>query len=634
MSKKGLRFIVVFIVLLVIFFLPVIYAQTTSNQTQLEKAFQCIEDKVADDCSKLTVDEQISVILAKGSYKDCKSSLLALAKEEDNKQCWPKDNCKVKTTSMALLALEKTNADTTKVKNWLLNQTKIASDLQWYLQIESSSATTCKITYDSRTYSIPILENKKLSAGAGNCLSVSENGYWLRISSSTSNCLEKSYAIECDKDFQTTLLYKSQSSPIIHVSQNINSGVAGGETTESVIYRCFKTASACDYEGSLWAVVALNKLTVDINPYLPYLSAFMDDNLVLFPESFLYLVTSSDDYLTMVLNNNFKGDYWNIGIYGKFYSTALALMSLQGQENEQITSAKDYLLNGKTQNNDGCWENIKNTGLLLYAGWPSTSSHPNPVGDECSNTEDCSEGQKCESGSCIAIVNNDCEGNNKFCVPASQCSTVNKVENFDCTFTSDACCSVDVQEETCAQQEGFTCSSNQRCPGNIISASGYGTCCEIACIDEVQPDAVTCIGQGKSCKVSCSTDTEEQSTDSTDLCNDNQVCCIAKESLSQPSYWWIWLLLILIILVIVAIVFRNKLKLLLFSFKNKFRKGPAPKETRPPTYPPSGARAIQRPIRPMFPIPRPMPTPPKPVVKSSKDSEFEETLKKLKDISK
>jgi hypothetical protein len=634
MSKRGVIFI---LVLSIVMLLPFIYSQTTSDTSddsalQLDKAYQCIEDKVNNDCSKLTVDEQISAMLANGNYKDCKDSLIAQSKVDADRQCWPKDNCKVKTTAMALLALEKAGTDTTKAKNWLLNQTKIASDLEWYLQIDSSSASVCKITYDSKTYSVSISEDKKLSSGAGNCLSVSESGYWLRISSSTASCLEKSYTIECDKDFQTTLLYKSQSSATIHVSQNINSGVSGGETTEQVIYRCFKTASACDYEGSLWAVIALNKLNIEVNPYLPYLSAFMDDNLILFPETFLYIVTGSDDYLTMVLSNNFKGEYWNIGTYGKFYSTALALMSLQGQDNEQITSAKDYLLNGNTQNSEGCWENIKNTGLLLYAGWPSTSS--SGTGDECSNNEDCGDGQTCKDNICVSESSNtDCLSNNHFCIPSSKCSQANKLTGFDCTFTSDICCSVDFQEQTCAQKQGYLCNSNEGCPGTVLSASDYGTCCNIACQEEQPQEEITCtldVGQCRNAN-SC-LDGEE--INSIYTCSNDQVCCSTK-STSSPSYWWIWLLLILIIIVVLAIIFRNKLKLLIFKFKNKFKKGPAPKTTRPPTYPPSASRPIpQRPMRPMFPIQRPMSAPSRPVGKSSKDSEFEETIKKLKEMSK
>ena len=88
------------------------------------------------------------------------------------------------------------------------------------------------------------------------------------------------------------------------------------------------------------------------------------------------------------------------------------------------------------------------------------------------------------------------------------------------------------------------------------------------------------------------------------------------------------------------LIFREKIKILAFKTKSKFRKGPTPSATRPPFFPPRPPRPgmpgmISRP-RPFFPqqtrpttAERPVPT-----ARSARDKEFEETLKKLKEMSK
>ena len=404
MNKRGaLLFISSLLIILLI--LNVSAQSTDENQTQLDKAYQCIKDKVGDDCSQLTLEEQTFSLLGVGNYKDCKNSILTNSLDQNEQQCWPKTSCKVKDTAIALLALERAGGNTDKAKNWLLNQSKVASDLIWYLQIESSQATTCNIKYDNANHNVNIQENKKPASGAGNCLSISENGYWLKLSAS---CLEKEYTISCDKDFTTTLLYKSQDSPTIHVSQNINSEVAQGESIEKVSYKCFREGTACTYEGSLWAATALYIIGFDTDPYIPYLTSFAEDKETLFPETFLYILTGSDEHLSVILGNSFKGEFWKVSAYGKFYDTALALLSLQSQETSETTAAKDYLLNGKTQNADGCWNNIRDTGFLLYSAWPPLSEGPT----SCINDTDCASGRQCVLGQCAVRGSGDeCDGN-------------------------------------------------------------------------------------------------------------------------------------------------------------------------------------------------------------------------------
>ena len=101
-------------------------------------------------------------------------------------------------------------------------------------------------------------------------------------------------------------------------------------------------------------------------------------------------------------------------------------------------------------------------------------------------------------------------------------------------------------------------------------------------------------------------------------------------------YLGLFLLVPLIILVILAIIFREQVKIWFFRFKSKlsFGKGSRPLSGRPSMPPPSSMPMFQRqmqilPIQNM-PMRRPAPAP----ARRQEDSVFEETMKKLKDMSK
>lgn len=619
MNKRGIVLVVVF--LLAFFLINFVYATTNSSQnsTNLDKAYQCIQNKTGDDCSKLTVDEQASVLLSKGNYKNCVDAFL---KNSDNQQCWPSGNCNIKSTSIALLALDRAGQNTDTIKAWLLNRSKVASDLTWYIQIDSSSATSCKVSYDTHQYTVQIDSSKQVLSGAGSCLSVSENNFWLKISS---NCLDKSYTISCDKDFTSTLLYKSSTSDTIHVSQNLHTEVSGGESIEQVTYMCFKSGPSCDYEGSLWAILALNKKGVDTSPYIPYLDSLVDQNENLFPEAFLYAITGSDTYLNAIVTNNFKGNFWNVGTYGKYISTALGFIALQSQTSDQVDSAKAYLTNGKTQDINGCWGSVKETGLLLYTGWPSSSSSTTTT-TQCSKDSDCGINQKCLNNVCVTTSNQqDCAASGKYCITTSQCNQAQGLifTNLQCPALGDICCSQNYQVQSCSALSGIICQSDETCNGDSKTASD-GLCCLGSCTPiQTQNTTYTCTTNTQNtCTSSCA-----GTVDTSLTCPGNQFCCQPQQS----STLWIWILLILILIVIIAIIFRKRLQLFYFRIKNNFRKGSGPRENRPPFSPPgAGQRMIPR---PMFPVPR-QPVQQRAPVRSSKDSEFEETIKKLRDMSK
>ena len=701
-KKRGMVIFVLLMAVLIFSSLSVYAAD--ENSTALDKAYNCIRNKVnisGEDCSKLLPEEQLAVLLSLGALGTQKDCLKAINESSlnNNGECWPSTSCNLKQTVMVLLAMEKLNQDTSKIEAWLLNQTKVANELVWYLQVNQinpSESTSCTIKSGSTSVSFQVNADKKIAGFSGDCFSVSPNGYWLQMMDS-SQCLEKEYTISCDKEFATTLLYKTkQDNSPIHVTQNNHGGVADGETTEKVIYKCFKQGTVCNYEGSLWAAMALAKKGRDIQEYYPYLDASITESSALFPEVFLFISTGFPDYLSGILGSaKFKGKYWIVGSYNKYYSTALAFLALQGGEYSETAAAKEYLLNGKNQDANGCWNNVADTGLLLYAGWPSSSTYnPSRPPETCESDSECSSGQKCEAGECREIKETTCAGNDKFCVTIGTCAGIHVTGLDSSCLGAKECCDTQSTQLTCSESSGSFCSAGEECPSGEatyeISDLSEGTCCLAACVKEEISSSCENAGTKYTCKDECATSNEEEiselscldysqrcckltetpaksacekagntcrnscsanekETTSSSSCDSSALKCCSPKSKGGGFGWLIWILAILIILVVLAIIFREKLKIMVFKFKSKFKKGPAPKETRPPFMPPrgppmrgppmsmQGRRPMMMGNRPVFPARPPTGMPPRPALRapaSAKDKEYDETLKKLRDMSK
>ena len=626
MNKKRLVFGFFLTIFLVSSF---VLAQETQNLSKVDSAYQCVKDKVGTDCSKLTYEEQAFSLLSLGDVEDCSIEFLA---NSENEECWPKGNCKLKDTTIAMVALDHIGENTDKIQSWLLNQTKVASALLWYLEIDADDATTCDISYDSKSTKISINEDKTIAGVSDSCFSLSSGNYWLQIAN---NCLEKEFVISCDKDFKSTLLYQTQSSSTIHVSQSVHSSVASGTTNEKVNFKCFEQGTTCNFEGSLWATWALNKKGESILPYLPYIKAFAPENKGEFPEAFLYILTGAQEYLTSTINDNFKTNYWQVGTKNKEYNTAIAFMALGDSSIPQIEKAKNFFLNN--QGADGCWNNVRDTGFLLYTGWPKSSTKP--ISKECSVNGDCLSNQECVAGFCKKIGTPnlaDCESSGFFCENSFNCEPTQVLNGYSCLNPGKICCSEKLEKQTCSAQLGKICSSDEECPrGNYLTASDVplGECCATSCqviAPTPTPDVEDlCQDNRGSCKTSCSSNEE---VDSSLSCGESsgQICCKEKKG----SLFWVWFFLILIVLIIILILLRNKIRLLIFRVKSKFSKKPLEKP-RPASFnsSPPPNRFPPQTIRPMY---RPLPPPQRPANRpvSKKDSDFDETLKKLREMSK
>ncbi len=569
-------------------------SESNDEESKVNQAYTCLEERVKDKCSKLSSEERIFSLLA---IQKCKDEVIADSK---NNQCWPKSNCKIKTTAQAILALKEVNVDTSEAKEWLLSQNMISLEIDWYLEIESPESTTCTITYSGTSHSIVIGADKKLSSGAGSCLSLIEGAWWLRISPS---CYSKEFEISCDKQFLTTLLFKKKTSSTIHVSEKINSASAEGKTTEKVDSSCFAQGGSCNYEGSLWATLILDYLGEDTSSYLPYLVTMADENLKHIPDAFLYILTG--EFRVELLAKQKSNKYWDES-GDKFYDTALALYPFQYEEPIEKTGSIEWLL--EVQDSSGCWQGgIRNTAFILYSIWPRTFG--DIIDDEI-----------------------DCEETGYYCMSAISCQEAGSVLDYDCSGVF-VCCDKEKSLATCNEQGGEICNSNENCiGGTTVEAldTSYGEHCCAGGFCEEPAQVSECEEYFGTCRSYECNENEEQ----TDLydCDYESVCCIEKEAKSKNNYWWIWILVLLIFLVLLGIIFRDKLRAFWFRAKSKF--GKSKPSSRRPRFPPAfPARPVRRAMpRRILPPTQRLPAK-RPLIKKPK-GELDSVLKKLKDMGK
>jgi hypothetical protein len=597
--KKKVLFIFLFLLVSSLFFVS---AENQTAQTDIStKAYACLDSKTAD-CSTLSLEEKIFSMLAIGK---CKTELNA---DKDTADCWPKGQCSIKTTAQAILALR---SGTKNSEDWLVSKTITFTGVDWYLQVESNDDTSCSADYAGASHSFSIA-SKVISGDAGECLTVSSDGYWLLISP---DCFGTDIKISCEKSFSTNLFYKKPTSATFYVSGSTHSASGAGSTTEKVNSLCFGEGTTCDYEGSLWATLILNYKKGNVSAYLPYLVAMADENQQYLPESFLYTLTNN--FKISLLTKQVGGQYWQASS-DKYYDTALALLPFQSQDLTEKTNTKNWLKD--VQGGDGCWEGgTRNTAFLLYSLWPKPIS-----GEEIPSSSDCvASGFFCRSSiSCLDDSGSILDNYGKSC------------------FGTDICCNKEEQLQSCSDQQGELCESNQQCLGGTEVDSldtNSGKFCCVGGICGIQ-EATQCALNGGACRVTC-LDNEQLS--SSYGCSGSDICCVAKKT----SYvWLIVLLVILIILVVLGIVYKKQLRELFLKFKNwlqtKFKKGkgkPPVQQQRPTTLIPPGRLpstipstrvppgAVQRRV---ITTTTTKPLPPKP------KSDFDDVLKKLREIGK
>ena len=591
--KKGVNILILSVsIIFLISSLGLIIAQEV---TEIDKAYACFESELGDDCGGSRSTKQNAFNLLASSYDgglqaDCKTSLLDKLRTD----CWGETDtgsCGIKSTALATLALEHIQEDVDDYRDWLLSKKITNTGLTWFLEIDANNKTVCDINGKSVT----IEDNKKITGSSPVGLSKAYNNYWFEIKD-----IKKNYTISCDRDFITALLYQKPSSTVFYVSSETKSASEFDTIVEKVNSFCFSTSNQCDYEGSLWASLALAKLGEDASPYLPYIVTMADktENKKYLPSSFLYILTHSDDYYDEIVSLQKSGNFWDES-RNKFYDTALALLALSDVSTDETDRARKYLIS--VQKDSGCWQS--DTAFILHSVWPRSAL--------------LSGG----GGATISF----CEDFGYYCQPSGECEIEDKLNNFYCSSVAEICCQKRFQESTCSEKAGIICNLDEDCSGNRVAAYDTSECCLGDCVlIDIKPE---CVERGYDCRTSCDDSTEEEKISYSSSCSFDDVCC-SKKPVEESRFGGLlmFLLIVLIILIILAIIFRKKLKMWIGRFRGrKNAKNARPISRQPRMAIPRALSPIRRPVPRYSARPRPSP---------GKDKEFDDTMKKLRDMSK
>lgn len=629
MVKKEL-IVCIFLVLLLVPFV------SAANETNIDEAYDCLDNEIDEKtCSEMSFDEQVFSFLATG---DCINHIANSSEIQDQEECWTggASDCQVDATAKAILALDKDGEDTTNAINWLTSQNKTPDELRWYLQIQSSEKpATCEITYDQNTYTTEINKDDTLSSEAGDCLILSDSGYWLTISP---DCYGLEFEISCNSSFSTNLLFKEEDSSTINVLDKTSSASSGGTTKEEVNALCLKEGGICSYEGTLWGSIVLSYFDKDVSKYLPYLISLKDNYRQYIPSSFIYELTGNVQYANELMNQRSPAGYWEKS-GDRYYDTALAMNFLKGSDIQGLTETEDWLT--EQQDDDGCWDNrnIRNTAFVLYSTWPRTvSSGSGPESDTiCTDVADCVYSDECsDGGEELPEYSDTCPGN-KICCDMSDvednqstCEELAGEEDFEICDGDDEYCSGGEEKPAASDIMSW----------EICCVGGT---CEVSEEDDNDTNGEeddNCEEEGGTCRVFDCQDGEEEST--TYSCSGGDTCCMPAEERGGEVSLWVWILIVLIVLVALGIIFKDKLKEWWLKIKSgkgrgggrgRPRSGPRGPGGRPPGYPPRRPPQGQNVQRRIMPRQQPQQRPPQQRPKRG-SKELDNVLGKLKEMGK
>lgn len=592
--KKGVALLLIFSIFLVSF----VIAQ---DETVDDKAYSCLQSRFDQtDCDSLSSEGKIFALLTLG---ECKDEVLDDSKYESD----------LKYTSQAVLALNNAGVNVDDSVNWLLEQNKTPTEIIWYLQIDSATASACTLSYNGNDYTVNIGNDKKIDSNAGTCLTRASGNYWLQINP---NCYDEEFEISCDEDFLTTLLFKEPNDNTIHVSSEATSSQGEGTTIEKINFLCFQKGSSCDYVGSLWTTLVLDYLGEgdDLSPFIFYLTTLVDSYNTYLPEAFLYYLTGENKFENSLIDSQSTTGFWKVGT-DRYYDTALALLAVPSGS-ISWNNAVSWL--EEDQSDSGCWNsnNFVDTAFIAYSVWPRGVSLTGTGGI---NTGD------------------DCLDAGYFCMSGANCGG-EILSAFDCSGF-DKCCSKEEQLETCEELSGEICNSNQQCSGGTSENTfdlDYGqTCCIEGACETKSSEEFTCTSSGGICRIDGCDSNEESSFDT---CEFGDTCCVPKTSQSSSLLWlWILILLVLIALVSIGIWKKDKVKEYWLKLKSKFKKLPASSAPgRPPIMPRTLASNQRRLISGRPPQSRPFIRRPSRIARprSKAPSEINDVLKRLKEMGK
>ncbi len=655
MKKSVLSAFSILIIVLVIFLYSPVNVSAEENKTKLSGedmqknlAFTWLSKKVADSWPKSPDDISFLLLSLASDSKSRDEGIKAILEKNPGK-----DSSNVKDSALALLALDNAGYNADYIAKWLLTkkQKYRASNLEWRMQLDSDKKTKCDIVYGERTEEVMIDDNKKMSIKASDnsqCLSVSDD-YWIKISSTADNggCLDRVYEISCDDVIIASIIYKKES--IIFVPSKTESSDYVDLEIES---KCLADKGGCDFGANLWAAYSLYKTGYqsEIEDLLPYLVSQEDIESDYIPSSFLYMITKNNDYAKKLLEQQDPRGFWNELRYGKWFSTALAYLSLKNEYgfDENITKIKSYIL--EKQNNEGSWgDSIRDTAFLSYVLWPSYYS-----GEKIKKEENACEKKGYECNAICDSKNQEekieysasCE-DNKVCCKNKEYSPVCTINDdcskYDCDEFSllDGCSCEYGIESNCKDKcdndaDGLIDDSDKDCQIPQCETAGYVCCSE--CEDDHQKKYDYSCENSKCCKeckrdIEICDDNEDNDNDSNIDCKDTD--CEYESSCQKKSFVWMYITITILIIAAIAVyIYFNKKKgfNIITFFKSKISKL---KKAKPTVYPQQQFQMRQPLLKREAPRSLKMfKNPVKSKEMTETERELERTMKKIRDLNK
>lgn len=523
--------------------------------------------------------------------------------------CWPESGCTVKDTAFAMLALYLVGKEeeARKAEAWLKKgQTPSLTQGNWWLQVDTASSGTCKVTYTRGEKEV----SKDIKVEVGNFPDCG-GGTFFDLEKCLETGLLNNYAslelyVDCSGLDGAKIAIAYFSGTAYYLYEEVAEKVG----TLTVKNGCFGKGykdKTCSYDSTLYAEWALSKIQSKVSSELYLQDSYEPTNSI--HNAVLYILTKDADYSSTLVAKQRTDGSWE----GNPYSTALSILSLKesGIYVQQIEKAEEWLKD--RQQEDGSWSGkILDTAMVLYAAFHDGISLPScvdskknqgergidcggpcgllPYDDDCcanavrDENEDgvdcggvcgpCLEKVCDEDGICDEVAGEDCQNCPDDCQTCDDlCSngkmdTASAEEGIDCGGLCPIDCSeivcvvnnkceynlLDLYPDASDNEDSQNCPADCTCGDDICddyereqAEIGKNVCPEdCPSVDAVCGNGICESGEDETCPEDC----EEEGCNFDNVCdlNEDVSCPDCEEEEGRGVFGW--LILIFIILVI------------------------------------------------------------------------------------
>ncbi len=405
-------------ILILLFLVILSFSVNASANFSSQSGYDWLSTQISADGSfnSDTFSTAVAVLaLDNAGYDTSLSESWLVSQMDETSSCIPSSSCSTKDTAAAVIAYNELQDETyfDLWDSWFLSSLDDSDSAgNWYLEVVTSSTGTCTVSYtldeEAKEFEIEVEEGSFPSCDDSNFLDLDECVQKNLITTNPGITID----VDCsslDGSVVLSLIYKSDST--YYIIANENSDTADFQVNNG----CFGKASgsSCNQEASLWAGLALNTITSDINTLIYLKETYDSSNAE--EAALLYLTTADDTYLEDIIGLQKSDGSFDRNVF----TTGLAILALSDstEYSEEIENAKSFLRD--EQSEDGHWvENIEDTAMALYGAFGDddvtiTEYEISDIeADEeevetvvssgtCTTDDDCDSGEVCIDDACI-----------------------------------------------------------------------------------------------------------------------------------------------------------------------------------------------------------------------------------------